>query len=218
MNASILSVQAGGVAPLGPDRVPSGFVKRPLTGEAAVTLTGLVGDAQADLTVHGGVDKAVYGYAGGHYPRWAADFPDHAGRFTAGAMGENLTIEGLDETGLCVGDVHTIGSALLQLCQPRRPCFKLALSFDDNRMPKAMVRSGRSGWYYRVLQEGSIRAGDAVVLRDRPNPDFPFARLVEIVSFGDATPAELARMAEMAGLARQWQIRAREALAGETQR
>jgi len=209
----VSSLQLGSIAPLGPEQVPSGFVKRGVA-EARVTPAGLDGDAQADLAVHGGPDKAVYGYAQVHYASWAAELPRHAGRFTGGAMGENLTIAGLDETALCVGDVHVIGSALLQVCQPRQPCFKLALFFNDNHMPKAMVKSGRSGWYYRVLAPGTIRTGDELRLENRPHPDFSFSRLVEIVSFGGATQDELLRMTEMKGLARQWQRRAREALSG----
>src|SRR4051812_2474569 len=209
----VSSIQIGGVAPLGPQSVPSGFVKHGVP-QARVTANGLDGDAQADLAVHGGADKAVYGYAQAHYPFWEAQFPRHAGRFTGGAMGENLTIGGLDETALCVGDVHVIGSAVLQVCQPRQPCFKLALFFNDSHMPKAMVRSGRSGWYYRVLAPGTIRAGDILRLENRPHPDFLFRRLVQIVSFGGATQSELLRMAEMDGLAQQWQRRAREVLAG----
>jgi MOSC domain-containing protein YiiM len=202
--ASLLSVQTGPVAPLGLDGVPSGFVKHTRTGSVHVGMLGLEGDAQADLRVHGGPEKAVYGYAARHYLAWAQDFPDLSNQFTGGSMGENLTIEGMDETDLCVGDIHGVGSALLQVCQPRQPCFKFALRFDNKHMPKAMVSSGRSGWYYRVLAPGSVRAGDHVVLRDRPNPQFAFQRLVAIVYHSRVTEAELARMAVMPGLASQW--------------
>jgi MOSC domain-containing protein YiiM len=204
MTASVLSVQTGRAAPLGPERVQSGFVKTARTGVVAVTLLGLDGDQQADLVAHGGPEKAVYGYAASRYPRWAEEFPALAGRFTGGAMGENLTIAGMDETGICVGDVHAIGSALLQVCQPRQPCFKFALRHTDKRLPKAMVRLGFSGWYYRVLKTGQLKAGDALILHARPNPDFSFARLTEIVYHGNATRGELYRMANMQELAGQW--------------
>jgi MOSC domain-containing protein YiiM len=141
-----------------------------------------------------------------------AQFSDLKENFRAGAMGENLTISGMDETHLCVGDIHAIGSALLQACQPRQPCFKIALLHDNILMPKAMVKSGFSGWYYRVIRPGAIRAGDAVTLAERPHPDFPFPRLVEIVNRGHATRDELVRMSRMSGLARQWQDYAREQL------
>lgn len=213
MTARLASIQVGRIAPLGPDAVPSGFIKKAVAGPVTVGELGLDGDAQADLTVHGGPEKAVYGYAADHYPRWARDFPALAERFLAGSMGENLTVTGIEEGDLCVGDVHVIGSALLQLCQPRQPCFKLALALGEARLAKAMVRSGRSGWYYRVLRGGTIAAGDTVTLGERPNPDFPFARLTEIVNRGGASIAELQALADMPGVASRIAAKARVALA-----
>ena len=208
----VLSVQTGRIAPLEPEHVPSGFVKTPRTEAVRVGLLGLEGDEQADLTVHGGPEKAVYAYAASHYPAWAAQFPALAPAFHGGAMGENLTVSGMDEAAICVGDVHAIGSVLLQVCQPRQPCFKFALRHGNNKLPKAMVRNGHAGWYYRVLQEGVLRAGDRIALHHRPNPDFTFARLIEIVYHGKATAEELARMSDMPGLASQWRERARQLL------
>ena len=210
MPAHLISIQTGRTAPLGSDRVPSAIVKRARDGAVAVGPLGLEGDEQADLSVHGGAEKAVYAYAASHYPDWARQFPDLD--FSGGAMGENLTLAGMQEANICVGDIHAIGTVLLQVCQPRQPCFKFALRHANSKLPKAMVRSGHSGWYYRVLQTGTLKAGDAVDLRERPNPDFPFVRLVEIVYHGQATKAELARLAGMQGLARQWREKARKLL------
>jgi len=177
-----------------------------------VEASGLVGDAQADLTVHGGPEKAVYAYAADHYAAWAVEYPQHRDQLVPGGFGENLTIQGLTERDLCVGDVHRIGGAVLQVCQPRQPCFKLALYFDDNRLPKAMVRNGRAGWYYRVLEPGEIQAGDAITLVERPNPEFRFVRLIEIVNFGKASHDEYRAMEEMSGLASRLRARAGAAL------
>ncbi len=199
--ATLLSIQIGRIAPLGPLGVPSGFVKSLVDGVIDVTRLGLAGDEQADLTVHGGPEKAVYAYPAAHHRAWALEHPRHADLFVAGGIGENLTIEGLTEADLCVGDVHSIGSARLQVCQPRQPCSKFALRFDDKLLPKAMVRNGRAGWYYRVIEEGRIRAGDSIALVERPNPGFSFDRLVEIVNFHRASGLELRAMSEMAGLA-----------------
>ena len=212
MTPTLLSIQTGRIAPLGPDHVPSGIVKTARSDTVRVGALGLDGDQQADLTVHGGPEKAVYGYAAAHYLAWAAEFPALAASFTHGAMGENLTIAEMTEADICVGDVHAIGTALLQVCQPRQPCFKFALLHGNNRLPKSMVCTGFSGWYYRVLREGALTVGDTVTLHDRPNPDFVFTRLVEIVNHGKATPDELARMAVMPGLASQWRAVARDLL------
>ncbi len=211
-DASLLSIQIGKVAPLGPDGVRSGLVKHGVGGPVAVTMLGLAGDEQADLTVHGGPEKAVYGYPTAHHDAWASDYPEHAALFVAGGVGENLTIAGWTEADVCVGDVHAIGSARLQLCQPRQPCSKFTIRFGDNRLAKAMVRNGRAGWYYRVIEEGMISAGDTISLVERPNADFKFERLVRIVNFGDASVDELRAMADMAGLATKIQARARAAL------
>ena len=211
-DATLLSVQLGAIAPLGPKSVPSAFVKSGVTGPVQVEPMGLLGDAQADLTVHGGPDKAVYAYPAGHYPRWAAEFPDHAHQFIAGGVGENLTIAGIAEDTVCVGDVHAIGTARLQVCQPRQPCFKFALRFGNDRLPNAMLRNGRSGWYYRVLQPGLIAAGDAVTLVDRPHPAFAFDRLVAIVYRGQATREELAALAAMAEVPEDIRLSARRRL------
>ena len=206
--SSLLSVHVGKVAPLGPEQVPSGFVKHSVRGPVAVKPLGLAGDEQADLSVHGGPEKAVYGYAASRYPAWQKEFPELAAALTPGSMGENLAITGMDERDVCVGDVHGIGSALLQVCQPRRPCFKLGLRFDEEHLPRAMIRNGFSGWYYRVLRPGALEQGNSVTLEHRPNPDFAFARLVEILNHGNGTREELSRMAKMPELASQWRTRA----------
>src|SRR3954466_11510360 len=125
MSATLLSVQTGRIAPLGPDGVPSGIVKSARSGPVAVGTLNLEGDEQADLSVHGGPEKAVYAYAAAHFPDWTAQFP--ALQFSGGAMGENLTVRGMTEADLCVGDMHAIGSTLLRVCQPRDPCYKFVL-------------------------------------------------------------------------------------------
>ncbi|MBY0283635.1 MAG: MOSC domain-containing protein [Sphingomonas sp.] len=210
--ATLQSLQLGKIAPIGPEGVPSGIVKHPVAGPVELRGHRLVGDETADLTVHGGPDKAVYGYSADLYPVWAAERPAHAARLTPGVFGENLTIAGINEADLCIGDIHAIGTARLQICQPRQPCFKFALRFEDATMPKAMVRSGRSGWYYRTIEEGVLEAGDEVSLVERPHPELAFERMVEIVNFGQATEAELALMAESDGLAVWLRSRARAAL------
>ena len=209
---SLLSIQVGRIAPLGPDGIPSAFIKHPVEGPIAVGLLGLAGDEQAELSVHGGPEMAVYGYPAAHYAAWIRDYPEHRASFVAGGVGENFTIAGLSEADLCVGDVHRIGSATLQVCQPRQPCFKFALRFGDKRLPKAMVRNGRAGWYYRVLEPGTVTAGDGVARIDRPHPEMGFERLIEIANFRNASRDELEAMAAMTGLASDLRDDARQAL------
>ena len=212
MTARVASLRVGHVAPLGPERVASAFLKSEMIGPLLAGALGLDGDQQADLSVHGGPEKAVYAYPSARYADWSGAFPDLASRFVAGAMGENLTIDGMIEDDLCVGDIHAVGGALLQVCQPRQPCFKLALALGEPRLAKHMVRTGHSGWYYRVVREGPVAAGDAVTLAERPNPGFSFPRLVTIVNRGGATLSELRDLATMPGLASNIGRRVREAL------
>ncbi len=199
--AIVQSLQIGRVQFMGDSGVTSAIAKQPVSGPVRVGTLSLEGDAQADLTVHGGPDKAVYGYASAHYPEWVLDFPHHAALLVPGIFGENLTISGMTEAEMCVGDVHAIGTARLQVCQPRQPCFKLALRFEDEQVPRQMIRNGRAGWYYRVIEEGVIAAGDSIALVHRPNPSFPFQRLVEIVYTRRATDAEWRMIATMPGIA-----------------
>ena len=212
----VISIHVGKVTPLGSEGVPSGFVKHAITGSVNVSPLGLLGDEQADLKVHGGPDKAVYGYASSHYAAWRQEYPQHSNLLVPGGLGENLAIEDMTEADLCVGDVHGIGTTRLQVCQPRQPCFKFALRFNDTAMPKAMIRNGRSGWYYRVLTPGVISPGDHVVLAERPNPSFPFTRLVEFTIPGKATRADWERMTKTPGLAQNWRQRAVEILARQS--
>jgi MOSC domain-containing protein YiiM len=205
----VRTIHIGRISPLGPAKVPSGFVKHAVRDRVTVTPMGLEGDEQADLSVHGGVEKAVYAYSFSHYEDWQREYPQHVATLIPGGFGENLCVAGLKEVDICVGDIHRIGSSTLQVCQPRQPCFKLALRFDDKFFPKALIRTGRAGWYYRVLEPGEMRAGDPIRLEHRPNPDFRFSRLVEVISHGDPTRDELERLKDMPGLATHWQERAR---------
>lgn len=202
--AHITAVCAGRVAPLGPKSVPSGFVKHRGDGIAHVGMLGLQGDEQADLTVHGGPDKAVYAYALSNYAAWLRDFPQHAGLLIPGGLGENLTIDGLCEATVCVGDIVRIGTTTLQVTQPRQPCFKLALRFNNPRLPQAMMRNGACGWYYRVLVPGSLAAGDTLTLQARPNPSWTIARFHRLIAGRSAALGDLAELAELEGLAAAW--------------
>jgi MOSC domain-containing protein YiiM len=145
--------------------VPHGSVltaifKTPVPGRRAIERNNLVGDRQADLRVHGGPYKAVYAYPSEHYRYWAEQLPDVELPF--GSFGENLTTEGLLEEDVCIGDRFRIGSSILQVTQPRMPCYKLAIRLDRPDMVKLFWRSGRSGFYLSVVEAGEIGAGDRI--------------------------------------------------------
>lgn len=173
----VVSVNCGQVSRLDVEhggslhRVASAIHKQPVAGRVAVNKLGLDGDEQADLTVHGGLDKAVYAYPAEHYPFWEqqrASARKQQDSLPFGAMGENLTLQGLLETELWVGDCLEIGSTVLMVTEPRRPCFKFAVRMGFSHAVKMMVQSGFTGFYLRVLQTGVLQQGDAVTLRPGP--------------------------------------------------
>jgi MOSC domain-containing protein YiiM len=134
--------------------------KEPVAGAVPVAAHNLFGDEQSDPTVHGGPEKAVYGYPSEHYDYWRRELPD--ADLPWGAFGENLTLEGLLETDAAVGDRFRIGSAELIVTQPRMPCFKLGIRFGDDRMVKRFMASRRSGFYFAIGKPGALTAGDRI--------------------------------------------------------
>ena len=193
--------------------MPSGFVKQAVVGSVVIELLGLNGDEQADLRVHGGPDKAVYCYPVEHYARRRAMAPSYAPLLLVpGGFGENLTTEGFDEGCVSIGDIFRIGQATVQLTQPRQPCFKLALRFLDPQIVRTMVRSGLSGWYFRVLEPGPVQAGALMTLIDHPNPAWSITRCNRLIGGSGGTLSEMAELADPPGLALGWQKNARAAL------
>jgi MOSC domain-containing protein YiiM len=164
----LLGIQVGPAAPLaaGERTVMSGIHKRPVAGPVAVSALGLAGDEQADLTVHGGLSKAVYAYPIEHYAYWreqrrALGLADD---LLYGSLGENLTVQGVLETELFVGDTLRFPDCELRVTQPRKPCYKFAAFFGDALAPKKMVQTGYSGFYFAVDRPGRIEAGQAFEL------------------------------------------------------
>ena len=140
--------------------VKTGIFKAPVTGPVAVRALNLDGDRQADLTVHGGPFKAVYGYPSEHYAFWRHEFPGM--NLPWGMFGENFTTEGLLENDLHIGDRLKVGSSILMVRQPRIPCYKLAAKFQRNDILARFLRSGRSGFYFSVEQEGTVEVGNEI--------------------------------------------------------
>lgn len=179
MQGSIRAVLIGTVQPLG--NTSSGIDKRPVAGPQRVESQGLVGDRQADLRAHGGVDKALHCYAWSNHAHWQSCLPGHPLLAGPGAFGENLCIDGLDEHAVCIGDRWRVGSALLEVSQGRQPCFKLNLRFGVADMVHRVQDSLRAGWYLRVLQPGELSAGDRIELVACPFPGWTVARLLGVI-------------------------------------
>jgi MOSC domain-containing protein YiiM len=145
--------------------INTGIFKKPVSGPVELRTLNLDGDRQADLSVHGGPNKAVYGYPSEHYPYWQQELPGID--LGWGLFGENFTTEGLTEDDLHVGDRFRIGSSVVMVRQPRTPCYKLAAKFKREDMIERFLRSGRSGFYFSVEHEGTVAAGDSLELLGR---------------------------------------------------
>lgn len=146
-------------------RVNTAIFKEPVDGTIPVRKLNLDGDRQADPVVHGGPDKAVYGYPVEHYDYWRRKVPEMPAKL--GAFGENLTTSGVLEKDLYIGDHVRVGSALLQVAQPRMPCYKLQVRFDRDDMTRLFALSLRSGFYFSVIEEGEVKPGEAIEIVKR---------------------------------------------------
>jgi MOSC domain-containing protein YiiM len=202
---TVLSLQVGraGTFPWRGNRVATAIDKRPVDGRVALAGLGFDGDEQADLRVHGGPDKAVCCYPSEHFPRWAALL----GRDTMpfGAFGENLTLAGALETGVCVGDTYISGGdgAVVQVSQPRGPCFKIAARWGKRTLTRDMAYDMIAGFYLRVLEPGTVAAGDAMTLVDRVS-DVTIAEVLRVTYRDRHDPPALQRVVEVPELAEQW--------------
>ena len=152
----------------------------------------LDGDRQADLSVHGGPYKAVYAYPAEHYSFWQKELPDMDLQW--GAFGENLTTEGLDESGTHIGDRFRVGAATVMVTQPRLPCFKLAAKFQRNDIVKRFLASGRSGFYFSVLEEGLVAAGDTIERIHEDESRISVSDINNLFRNGDGNGKDLALM------------------------
>lgn len=163
----ILSINISGLRDItfGGQTITTGFFKQPVQGSVQVRELGIVGDAQGDLTVHGGLDKAVYIYPNEHYAAWERLLD--RGVLPPGSFGENVTSEGLLENDVHVGDLVKVGTTILQVRQPRSPCYKLQIRFERPDMAALFVQQGKPGWYASVIESGSFAAGDDMEIISR---------------------------------------------------
>lgn len=183
---------------------PSAIDKQPVTGAVSVTPLGLEGDEQGDRKVHVGPDKAIHHYPWEHYATWRGELGDLPVLRQPGAFGENFSTTGITEATLCWGDQVRVGTCLLELAQTRQPCWKLNTRFGQATMARQVQATGRTGWYWRVLEAGSVQAGDAIVLVRRPHPGWPLTRVLQVLYHQCLDGAALQALAELA-LPPSWQ-------------
>lgn len=186
--------------------------RRPIEGRIALGVEGPAGDRVSDRNVHGGPDKAVCCYSREHYPYFAAKLGRELG---VPSFGENFTTEGMLETSVCLGDRYRIGSAIVQVTQPRQPCSKLARKHDEPRMIEWVNERAFCGFYFRVLELGEVGAGDRFELIDRPQPDFSIERMMRIRLGDEGGEAEARRLAGAAELSESWRAYFQSVLEGE---
>jgi MOSC domain-containing protein YiiM len=188
--------------------VNTGFFKMPVNERVEVSQTNLDGDQQADLKNHGGVDKAVYGFAADHYDYWKAELGMSS--MPPGQFGENLTIDGLLETRCMIGDRYAIGELVVEVSQPRVPCFKLGIRFNDKSMPKRFLSNGQTGVYFRVIETGSVALGDSLKLTHRESDSISVHELFNAF-YNDADTLEARVVLDKAlllpSLAQEWRTK-----------
>ena len=182
--------------------VTTGIHKEPVAGKTWLRRLNLDGDRQADLRVHGGEHKAVYVYPFEHYAYWARELGRND--FGFGQFGENFTVEGLIEDRLNIGDVFRVGEALVQVSQPRSPCFKLGLRMGDAGFVARFTAENRTGCYFRVLEEGRVQAGDAIVLVERAHDSISVHAAFRLRHGLGGTREEYARAARVAYVLPSW--------------
>ncbi len=193
-------------------RVQTAIFKSPVEGPVAVGKLDLEGDEQADLTVHGGADKAVYVYPQEHYSYWQSQLRGYS--LTLGNFGENLTSEGLSEETIHIGDQLEIGTVLFTVTQPRSPCYKLGVRFNREDMTRRFYESRRFGFYLRVLREGVLQAGaDATVVKPDLN-SVSVADVIRLLTGDSRDPALLARALRVSSLPEGWRNALQERVEG----
>ncbi len=210
----VLALMTGQVRDMGAPE-PSAIAKSPIFGPVTIGTLGLMGDEQADLFNHGGPDKAIHHYAFDHYPFWRDDLGDHPLLAGPGGFGENISTLGLTEETVWLGDRFRLGTALVEVSHGRQPCWKLGHHFGRADLVARVVRSNRSGWYYRVLESGRAAAGDNLTLVERGLVEWTLSRLFAVLIARNPRrdPAELRELATLPVLAEAWRRRASELLA-----
>lgn len=191
----------GTLRPLPPEGQMTGMYKHAVSGARTLGLTGLSGDEQADPRHHGGPYKALHHFPLEHYAEFARLWPERAAIMEAGVLGENLSTLGLTEDDVCIGDVYALGSCRIRVSQPRTPCWKINHRLDIPGVSIHIVETGRTGWYYQVVETGTLAAGDSLTLIERPSPWLTLGHYWRTINAHRPDIALLRRIAAAPGLA-----------------
>ena len=208
-----ISLFIGGIRPLPESGRPTGIYKQAVDSPLELGVEGFVGDQQADRRVHGGPEKAVHLYPAAHYARLAERFPDAAWQLVPGSMGENISTAELDENDVHLGDIWQLGSARLQVCQPRNPCWKIDERYACAGMAAFIAEQRLCGWYWRVVQPGRVAPGEQLlpwqIAADAPS----LASAMALWQTHRPALSDLEQLAASAGIATQWQQKIEQRIA-----
>lgn len=210
--ASIEGLYIGKLSTLGPGNTATGIFKNPSEKTHLISEVGLSGDTQVDKRVHGGPEKAIYHYPAEHYAILQQAFPHMSERFQPGSIGENISTQGLLDTDVHIGDTFRLGSAIVQVSQPRRPCWKVNHKYGNAHIASVIMSEAISGWYYRVLEAGQLRRGDSIELLERLNNSIPVADIWQIFmqrlehQTKQPTTSRNINQAKIPGLSDEWRF------------
>ena len=200
-----ISLFIGGIRPLPESGRPTGIYKQLVTSRVRIGPEGFIGDQQADRRVHGGPEKAVHLYPAAHYAKLAARFPDAAAQLLPGSLGENISTPDLDENDVLIGDIYQLGSARLQVCQPRNPCWKIDERFASDGMAAHIAEHGLTGWYWRVVTPGEVSPDDELRLETAASAAMTLAAAMQLWQTHRPALNELEKLAATPGIASHWQ-------------
>lgn len=198
----LLSLRTGCAKTFGPLGQLSAIHKQAVARPVHLYCTGFESDQQGDPVHHGGIEKAVHHYASEHYAAWQHEMGGRPNvqNLAIGGFGENLSTLGLTETNVAIGDIFKLGTATIQVSQPRQPCWKLNVRFQVKDMALLVQTSGRSGWYYRVLEPGLVDPSDSLLRVDRPNPHWSLKRVHDVLYRDCLNKGELTELAALPAL------------------
>ena len=207
--AVIEGLYIGEISTLEPSGERTGMFKNPVSS-VVIERDGLVGDHQADRRFHGGRDKAVHQFAQSAYTQIAEVFPRLTEQLCIGTMGENISSSELCDSNVLIGDIYRFGGVLLQVSEPRRPCWKINTKFNDEKLAAFIESEAISGWYYRVLERGSVFLGDEITLEDRDPSSFSIAAFTRTITQHRPTVAALKDLMGCCGISSSWKKKLRD--------